>query len=407
MARFTEKGVERLKTTGKRYAVTEGEGLYLEVSAKGGKRWLYYYTYGDKRKWLPLGDYPAMSLKDARNERDTQQAKVSRGDDPLSALTAQPTVSELFEEWFGKATDKRGTPWSEGHKRNVRYMFAADVLPFVGDRKVSEITKRDIRMLLENIESRAPNQALQVYRRLSRFFSYAAQKDIIEFSPIAHLEPIGTTSRKTRYLTADEIKIFLDCLPGANMAPQTARILELILRTGQRPSEICGAHIDEMRDGFWVIPEHRAKNRTEHRVPMTETIKNLFGAPNENGLFFPSLTDAKTPVGHTVLSKALRRSIANAEKRPTTKKKQEITIPLAPFTPHDLRRTCATSLAEMGYSDEVIGALLNHKKRTVTGIHYNMFQYGSQKRQAIEAWERKLAAITTGENNAKVINLVR
>ena len=389
MARFTDKSVERLRSTGKRRMLTEGENLYLEVSTKGKKKWLHRYELGGKRKWYTLGEYPGMDLKTAREENGKIAEKVKTGSDPAEA----PTVGELFEEWFNRGADKRGKPWSPGHKRNVQYMFAADVIPAIGNKKVADISKREIRTLLRKIEKRAPNQALQVYRRLSRFFNFACQEDVIEVSPMANLEPIGRTSRKSRYLSCDEIRIFLAALPGANMAPQTARILELILRTGQRPSEVCGANQKEMQGEWWIIPPARTKNGLENRVFLTPNARRLFADPNEYGLYFPSLGDPEEPVKHTVLSKSLRRSIQGTEKHEGDTEK---TIDLDPLSPHDLRRTCSTCLAELGFTEEIIGAVLNHSKRGVTGQHYNQYRYDIQKQQALEAWDRKIESIMTG-----------
>jgi integrase len=402
MARFTDLSIARYKTKDKKYTVTEGEGLYLQVSPKGKKTWLHYYKSGGKRKWLRLGEYPAMNLKEARKKNEEAAEITMRGEDPkeIEKTNHDPTLRELFEEWFGKAVDKRGKPWSAAHKRNVGYMFDKDILPKLGGRKVREIRKSDIRRTLEKIETRAPNQALQVYRRMSRLFNYAASRDIIEVSPMAALDPIGSQSKKNRYLTEEEIKTFLDALPSADMAPNTASALEIILRTGQRPSEVCGTHKDEIKDNWWTIPCARSKNGMENRVYLTPKVLALFGEPNKHGYFFPSLRDPKKPVSHTVLSKALRRSLTGKEKR----QESDASIPVEKFTPHDLRRTCATCMAELGFTDEIIGAVLNHKKATVTGI-YNQYRYDKEKQAALEAWNRKLSQIVTGKKPEKVVNI--
>ena len=119
-------------------------------------------------------------------------------------------------------------------------------------------------------------------------------------------------------------------------------------------------------------------------------------------LFFPSLKNADQPLAATVLSKALRRSVTGAEK----KDDNAITIPLAPFSPHDLRRSCATGLEALGFSGEVIGAVLNHKKAGVTGAHYMRHKFDAEKRKALEAWERRLDAILTG-GKSNVVPMTR
>jgi len=401
MRGFTDAAIKKLKPGNSKRTLTEGGGLYLQISPKGQKTWYHRYESGGRRRWFKLGKYPATSLKEAREENAKIAEITARGEDPTEMLNDDPTVREFFETWAEKAVDKKGRPWSVAHKRNTTYMFKADVLPRIGGMKVRDVRKRDIRALLEKVEERAPNQALQLYRRLSRLFNLAAEKDIIEASPMSNLPPIGTQGDKDRYLSANEIKTFLHALPEADMAPNTAAILEIILRTGQRPSEVCGATKSEMRDDWWILPAHRTKNGLEHRVYLTPKVRAIFGDANEAGLFFPSLRDDQKPVAHTVLSKALRRSTQGRER---TQKDKTPTLPLAAFSPHDLRRTCATHLGELGFSDEVIGGLLNHKKRSVTG-RYNRHQYDREKKRALLAWERRIDEILTGKATQKVVSL--
>lgn len=401
MRGFTDQGIQKLKPGNSKRTITEGGGLYLQISPRGQKTWYHRYESGGRRRWLKLGEYPAMSLKEARQENEKKAKITERGEDPAEMDNEDPTVREFFEAWTEKAVDKRGKPWSEAHKRNTTYMFKANVLPRIGGMKVRDVRKRDIRALLEKVEERAPNQALQLYRRMSRLFNLAAEKDIIEASPMANLPAIGTQGEKDRYLTADEVKTFLAGLPHADMAPNTAAILEIILRTGQRPSEVCGATETEMQGDWWIIPPARTKNGLEHRIFITPKVKALFGSANDHGLFFPSLRDDTKPVAHTVLSKAIRRSTQGDEK---TQKDKTPSLTLAPFSPHDLRRTCATHLGEAGFTDDIIGAVLNHKKRSVTGI-YNRHAYDKEKRRALLAWERRLDEILTGKRHPKVVNI--
>lgn len=392
--RFTDLAVERLKPKKKRFMQTEGNGLYLQVLPGGTKKWVHFHR-GGKQQWINLGYFPDMNVAEAR-KRNEEAAKFATADTTDQALNFNSTLKDLFKEWHGNAKDKKNRPWSSAYKRNVEYMFKADVLPVLGDKRLRDISKADIRVLLQNKEKKSPPQALEVYRRLSRIFNYAASQDYIDASPMAALDPVGIGNVKDRHLNKDEIKIFLESLPGADMAPKTAHALELILRTGQRPSEVCGAHTDEMQGDWWIIPGDRTKNGLEQRVPLTKCIKALFGTANKHGLFFPSVKDEKNPLNALALSKALRRSLTGDWKKKDTK----ITIPIKNlFTPHDLRRTCATGLGEMGFSIEVIAAVLNHKPRTVTGIHYMLHKFDAEKKKAIMAWERRLTAFLTAKKD--------
>jgi integrase len=399
--RFTDLAVERLRPQKKRFMQTEGAGLYLQVLPGGTKKWIHFHR-GGKQQWINLGYFPEMNVAEAR-KRNEEAARFATTDTTGQALNFNSTLRELFKEWHGNAKDKKGRLWSTAYKCKVEYMFKGDVLPILGDKRLRDIRKADIRVLLQEKEKNYPPQALEVYRRLSRIFNYAAAQDYIEVSPMAALDPIGTSNAKDRYLNTEEIKTFLESLPSADMVPYTAHALELILRTGQRPSEVCGANTGEMQGEWWIIPGNRTKNSLEQRVPLTKNIKALFGTANEHGLFFPSPKDTEKPVAALSLSKALRRSLTGTGK----KKDTTITIPMTPFTPHDLRRTCATGLGALGFSIEIIAAILNHKPRTVTGIHYAMYQHATEKQTAIEAWERKINAIMSEKQFDNVIPLAR
>ena len=75
-------------------------------------------------------------------------------------------------------------------------------------------------------------------------------------------------------------------------------------------------------------------------------------------------------------------------------------------TPHDLRRTAATIISELGFNRLVVDKILNHKDRTVVGI-YDRHTYDTEKRQALEAWETELEQILTGkmDKDGKVIDI--
>jgi integrase len=402
LKRFSDIAIsKRCKPQEKRYSVTEGDGLYLEISPKGGKTWKHY---GKTRKWHTLGRYPAMTVKEARIENERAKKNTDRGRPAVNkeTLNRNSKFKKLYKEWIGKAVNVKGVPWSDAHKRNVEYMLEADVLPTLKDVKLKDIHRSDVRGILDAILERdADNQALQVYRRLTRMFNYAAENDYIDLSPMVHMPVVGSSKKKDRYLKDKEIATFLNHLPDADMATDTASALEIILRTGQRPSEVTGAHKSEIQDDWWTIPAERTKNKLEHRVFLPARVKELFGDPNKHGYYFPSLRKPKQPLSHLVLSKALRRSLTGNEK----KKGDDITIPIKElFTPHDLRRTCATGLGALRYIDEVIGSVLNHKKQSVTGI-YNRYQYDIEKQKALEAWDRKLAAIMSGKKSDNVVSI--
>lgn len=268
-----------------------------------------------------------------------------------------------------------------------RYVFKADLLPYLGQRKVRELRKRDIIATLERIIDRgAHNQANQVYRRLRRVLAFAAARDIIEVSPMGSMEPIGTTNRRSRVLTDDEIKTFMAWQPKF---PESGNILKLILITGARPGEVAGLSRKEIQGNWWTIPADRVKTGTPHRVFLTGMAKALL--PKKHFNIVPQ-----------VVAKCLHRALDVNAKLPEKKKRggQPNPLAIAGFVPHDLRRTMATGLASMGFSDEVINAVQGRAKLGIIGT-YNLHTYDVERQKASEAWTRKLNSILTdiGINN--------
>jgi len=96
------------------------------------------------------------------------------------------------------------------------------------------------------------------------------------------------------------------------------------------------------------------------------------------------------------------RPLLDASGKPATENRFRIDH----FTPHDLRRTAATRMAESGEMDEVIDAVLNHAKQGVIRV-YNLYRYDKEKQAALESWDRRLRSIITGEASGKVVSLRR
>lgn len=399
MARFTDLGIERLKVTGKRYHKTEGGGLYLIVNAAGTKSWASYYTAPDgKRRWHQIGDYPAYSLTDARKKNEEIQKASGSGADPKDAgegLGIDPTLQQVYDLFIKKAVDRKGNTLRESTINGYTQAFTNDILPYLGQRKIKELRKRDIIPILEKIIDRgSANQANQVYRRLQRVMSFAAARDIIEFSPMTSMEPVGETNRRSRVLSDAEVKTFLQWKPKSD---QARRVLRLILITGARPGEVAGMNSAEIDGDWWTIPASRAKTGIPHRVFLTGLAKDLLPVKKKVGGEEDDKQPARFTVSRASVSNCLRRALDVDAKLPEKRKKggQPTPLPLADFVPHDLRRTMATGLAALGFSDEVINAVQGRAKLGIIGT-YNLHTYDKERQAAAEAWTRKLQGIIAG-----------
>jgi integrase len=378
-------------------------GLYLEVSAKGTKTWKHRYQVGGSDRWYVLGHYPSMPLAEADRDNAEIKIRTDRGRSPVAtdgSVNRDSTFEELFNQWHTRAKGPRSKdpkkserPWSESHKRSTLLMFKKDVLPEYGHRLIKDIDEHDLKQILQTVEKRgATNQALQLYRRFRTLFNYAVTEKILQESPMSDLNIIGTENEKDRNLSEAEIKTFWTHIDSIGMRDDIRRVLKLTLITAQRPGEVLGAHSGEFDGDIWTIPATRTKNRKAHKVPLTATAKELFIVP-EDGFCFPrgySMTEDDTPqpVEKSAPAKELRKIMKH--------------LGLEPFTPHDLRRSAASRLADMGHG-ATIPALLNHTIQGVTSV-YLKGDMLTEKRKALEAWERRVLMLT-GRPAAKVVNI--
>lgn len=416
--KFTEKAIEALKPKDKAYIHREGNGFAIRIYTNGKKSWLFIYTFEGNRKWYSLGSYPEISLKEARQRYREALKTLENDKDPgatdreeKEARRKEPTVSELIDEYMEKWSKPRKRSWKKD-----QLCLKKDVVPAWGKRKARDITRRDVILLLESILERgAPIQSNNVLEVARRMFNFAVERSILEFSPFAGVKPLGKKVSRKRHLNADEIKTLWSGLddPAVYMSDEVRRSLKLILVTGQRPGECIGIHWREIDGRWWTIPAERSKNGREHRVYLSNLALELLGEPGE-GFVFPSPRNKPLEarvkeegaskredkaIDPNAVPRALRRNIQEDEKG-------EKRISLDHFTPHDLRRTTATHLGEMGYSGDLIGKILNHVDRSVTAI-YNRHHYDKEKQKAMEAWERRLREILTGKKKGKVLELKR
>ncbi len=430
---FTDRYIRNLKPETKIKDIREKNGFGIRIKPDGVKIFFYRYTspVTGARRFLTLGEYPELSLEIARIKYGDAYKSVKAGNDPLEAAhqeqaerDASPTVKELAEDYIKRHAEVNKKSWFEDKR-----ILEKEVYPAWGDRKAQDITKGNIISLLDKIVDRgAPGTANNTFKIVRKMFNWAVKKDRLQASPCISIDMPAPLNVKDRALNADEIATLwnmLDTSPppvtsqiqskpvkledtatALSMTPEVKNALKLILITAQRPGEVSGMHTDEIDGNWWTIPADRAKNGKAHRVCLTPLAQGIINQAiatarkdrkipakaKYSGHIFPCPHKAKQkPIERHALSRALRR---NASEDGLT------TLGIATFTPHDLRRTAATFMAEQGEMDEVIDAILNHTKQGIIRT-YNTYRYDKEKQAALEKWASKLTMIANGTINKK------
>jgi integrase len=240
------------------------------------------------------------------------------------------------------------------------------------------------------------NRGRKLHAALSVFFAWAKAKQKVTSNPTLGVSHPGAPPARDRVLTTDEVRWFWKACE--KIGPPYGPLCQILLLTGQRLGEVTGMTRAELNGGAdWILPRSRTKNHREHVVPLPPVARTIIEAQprieNPSGLVFT--ISGKLLTGFSRAKPALDKAMADIA---------NTTIP--PWTLHDLRRTAATGMADLGILPHVIEAVLNHvsgSKGGVAGI-YNRAEYAAEKKAALERWAVHLQGLVSGQP-ANVVSL--
>lgn len=390
---LTDTYLKSLKPTGKTFEKADRDGMTIRVSPKGKITFQYCYRFEDKRQRIKYGSFPQLSLADARKAHAKAKSLKEQNINPVLKKQADSiaskeaeTVNQLIDEWMTRyATKQRKRP------EIPEQVFNADVKPIIGTQKVKDIARRHIIKLLDRILDRgSPVQANKTLSLLKQLFSYAVSRGMIEQSPITEVKKKdvgGNPKPRERCLTDEEIRTFWHRLEQAPLNHIVIIATKILLVTGQRRGEISKAQWADINfeTKKWFIPKENSKNGKEHTVPLSPLAITLFERlqklrKNDWVMHSPRHLENR---GLHMTDKAITRAMA---------RNQEF-IGIEKWTPHDLRRTCATKLAELGTPPHVVEKILNHTLEGVLAV-YNRFDYMPERVEALNSWSRRLLELT-------------
>ena len=400
--KFTDADVRNMKTDKRLQDILEGGGFGVRVYNSGTRIFYHAYTFDGKRRFLNLGEYPIVSLADARKRYNASKKKIDDGIDPLlekdtakAERKRTPFVSDFVDEFIKIYAMEHNRSWKE-----IERALKSEIVPRWGKRKLTDIKRRDLVLLLDEIKERgAPVMANRVMAYTRKMFSWAvSERAVLDVHPFLMMKKPSKEDARERSLSKAEINTFWHNLDDCKMSDQIKRALKLILVTAQRPGEVIGMHRHEIDGDWWEIPTVRSKNKLVHRVFLTSTAKQLIG--DANGYIFesplhPANSQESPPnPGKPYEVRTMTHDIKqNLPHTPDSKVIDRLKIPH--FTPHDLRRTATGLMAEAKIELEHRERVLNHKKGKLDGT-YNKYEYADEKQAALETLERILNRIITG-----------
>jgi integrase len=386
--------VRNVKPLAKPFKLSDGGGLYLLVQPTGSKLWRLAYRFAGKQKTLALGVYPQVSLEDARRGRDEAKKLLARGVDPSAQRKAdkharkEDTFRAVAEEVISKQ-EREGRADATLSKKRWLLDFAFRAF---GDRRVAEITARELLALLQTIEGRGLYQtAMRLRSTCGMVFRYAIATGRAERDPSMDLRGALTTpvvSHRASIVDPMKIGALLRAIDGFDGQPTTHAALRLAPYVFVRPGELRCAEWNEfdLHAAVWSIPATKMKMRRPHRVPLARQslaiLRDLQGLTGSGRWLFPSVRTVTRPISENTLNAALRRLGYGSEEMST----------------HGFRSMAATRLNELGRwnSDAIERQLAHQEANAVRRAYTHAAEFYPERVAMMQAWADYLDGLREG-----------
>jgi integrase len=412
--KLTDKHLRAVKSKEREQLLGDGGGLWVRVLPvdKGGAVNFYYrFQIAGKERRFNCGTYPETSLAAARERRNAARKLVQQGIDPTlkessdrkAAAAAQvlesmdKSVDDLFDDW------KR--VYLSAHRSDkgayVEAIYEYDIKALLGDMKARAVRLPHIVKVIDKILARgARRKANVVLSTLRQMFRHGLGRGIVETDPTLGLSKKQAGGKETpveRNLSFDEIKKLSDVMPAADLPPRIATAVWLILATGMRVGELTKARWSDidLDKGQWVIPGEHSKNGKPHLVHVSQFARRHLDMllSIRSGDYLLAGAKEKTHMSEKGITKAIRDRIRSEPLKRRTPRTKALMLPGGEWTPHDLRRTMASRMGDLGVAPHVIERCLNHVQQGIVGV-YQRQEYLEERKAAYELWGKKLSRLS-------------
>jgi integrase len=394
---LTDLKIRRSKPDAKAYKIADSGGLYIEVRPTGSKLWRYRYRIAGKENVYALGEYPELTLSDARTARDDARALVRQGIHPshvrqaerLNNITEGANTFQAIAEEYG---EQKARSWSEKYAGQYKRAMEANVYPYVGKLPIKQVTSSHILEIMRRMDKRgATTYAILIRQWCSSVFRYAASTMRADTDPASALK--GALTRPdiehARALDPEEISTFWKKLRKFGGNRTTSIAIELMLLTFVRTVELRKAEWSDidLEEGLWKIPAGKMKKKRIHVVPLssqaTALLNELKYITGNGRWLFPNTRRPTDVMSATTINRAL----------------EYMGYPTGDVTGHDFRATASTNLYEMGYSEAHIEMQLAHVKKDKTAAAYNHAKYLPERIRMMQDWSDYVYSLEKGSGN--------
>lgn len=365
MGKLNDKAVAAAKPGEKDYKLTDGDGLHLLVKTNGSKLWRLKYRIAGKEKLLSFGQYPVVSLKNAREWALEARKLLAAGLDPMEvkkeaqnaaiASAAAPaevleTVEAISMEWFGKFSSQ----WVDSHASKIMRRLERDLFPYFKAVGINTVKPIELLSVLRRVEARgALETAHRLLQNCGQIWRYAVATGRAEHDITSDLRGALPPAKETHLGAITEPSEIgkllrnIDAYKGSEVVRLALKLAPLLF---VRPGELRQAKWDEfdLAARLWTIPAGRMKAKRLHVVPLSDQVivilNDLLVVSGGDNLLFPSPRSRTRCLSDVALLAALQRM--GYEK--------------GEMTAHGFRALASTNLEQLGYDVRLIELQLAH-----------------------------------------------
>ena len=353
----------------------------------GAKYWRQAYRYNGKQKRIAHGVYPRVTLAAARALRDSALLDLQNNRDPAKVKRQEKskqanTFGLIAKEWH----EKQSVNWKPLHSIKVWRQLEADILPYLKDEPIDQISTTDLLDVLRRVEKRgALDIASRQRQRCEAIFKHAILSDRATHNPATQLVGVLKTKKVTHRnaLSSKELPEFFHKLETFDTHPIVRLATKMLIHTFVRTGELRHATWDEFdfEKRVWHIPAERMKMGADHVVPLTDqTISFLEELKEHNGkrkYVFASPSRPKQGLSENAILNLLYRMGYKGK-----------------ATGHGFRATASTTLNEMGYNPDAIERQLAHAETNKIRAAYNRSEYMAERVVLMRDWSNYLDSVS-------------
>lgn len=381
----------------KHVRLADSGGMYLQVTASGGKQWRLKYRFEGKEKVLALGVYPEVTLKEARAKREAAKEQLSQKQDPsqirkIEKLTQYTSEGLTFKEAGLEWHKTRISSWSPAHADRTLRQMERDLFPLLGDRPIKEITGKEILATLRRVEERGAvetaDRGLMICRQVWNYVALDgvadATRGIKEKLTPYHAQSHAAIIEPVRF---GELMRAIDQYKGGVIVRTALKLAPILFQRPLNLRSMQWAHLD-LDGGLWTIPSSEMKrskaekeNGEPHFVPLptqaVALLRELQPYTGHGKYVFHGERQHSKPISDNSVRTALYSLGFGKEQ-----------------SWHGFRSSGRTMLAEqLDVNPLYLEAQLAHAVKDPNGRAYNRTQYLKQRHEVMQQWADYLAVL--------------